>query len=62
MATLLKGAGPDLIIHEWMHSWYQGVLATNESLYPWMDEGLPLCGGKGADFLPKTLHFPRMII
>lgn len=39
MATLVKGAGPELIIHEWMHSWYQGVLATNESKYHWMDEG-----------------------
>jgi hypothetical protein len=39
MATLVKGAGPDLVIHEWMHSWYHGVLANNESLYPWMDEG-----------------------
>ncbi len=26
-------------IHELMHSWYQMMLATNESLYPWMDEG-----------------------
>ena len=26
-------------IHEWMHSWYQMVLGTNESLYAWMDEG-----------------------
>ncbi len=26
-------------VHEMMHSWYQFVLATNESLYPWMDEG-----------------------
>lgn len=26
-------------IHELIHSWYQMVLATNESLYPWMDEG-----------------------
>jgi len=26
-------------IHEWVHSWYQMVLATNEALYPWMDEG-----------------------
>ena len=26
-------------VHELMHSWYQFVLATNESLYPWMDEG-----------------------
>jgi hypothetical protein len=39
MATLLKGAAPDLIIHEWMHSWYQGILGTNESQYAWMDEG-----------------------
>jgi Peptidase family M1 domain len=39
MATLVKGAGLDLVIHEWMHSWYQGMLATNESLYAWMDEG-----------------------
>ena len=39
MATLLKGAGPDVVVHEWMHSWYQGVLANNESIYPWMDEG-----------------------
>ncbi|MFN5422430.1 MAG: M1 family metallopeptidase [bacterium] len=39
MATLLKGAGTSVVIHEWMHSWYQMVLATNESLYPWMDEG-----------------------
>ncbi len=32
-------------IHEWMHSWYQGMLATNESLYPWMDEGFTtFCG------------------
>ncbi|NMM48023.1 M1 family metallopeptidase [Marinigracilibium pacificum] len=26
-------------VHEMVHSWYQGVLATNESIYPWMDEG-----------------------
>ena len=25
--------------HELMHSWYQSVLATNETEYPWMDEG-----------------------
>jgi hypothetical protein len=39
MATLLKGAGNSVVLHEWMHSWYQMILATNESLYPWMDEG-----------------------
>ena len=26
-------------LHELMHSWYQGLMANNESLYPWMDEG-----------------------
>lgn len=26
-------------IHEWMHAWYHTMLATNESLYAWMDEG-----------------------
>jgi hypothetical protein len=39
MATFLKGAGIGTAIHELMHSWYQGMLGTNESLYPWMDEG-----------------------
>lgn len=26
-------------VHEMFHSWYQNVLATNESLLEWMDEG-----------------------
>ena len=26
-------------VHELMHSWYQMVLGTNESLHAWMDEG-----------------------
>jgi hypothetical protein len=44
MATLIMGNGKlnglyGLAAHEWMHSWYQGMLGTNESLYPWMDEG-----------------------
>jgi Peptidase family M1 domain len=39
MATLVKGPGLGTAFHEWMHSWYQMMLATNESLYPWMDEG-----------------------
>jgi hypothetical protein len=37
MATLL--AGPGAWLHEWLHNWYHGVLATNESMYAWMDEG-----------------------
>ncbi|MBO9730539.1 MAG: M1 family metallopeptidase [Chitinophaga sp.] len=44
MGTLIMGNGKmdglyGVAMHEWMHSWYQGMLATNESLYPWMDEG-----------------------
>lgn len=44
MATMITGRrGPRSLVgvsvHEAMHSWYQGVLATNESLYAWMDEG-----------------------
>ncbi len=39
MATLIAGPGIGTVFHEWMHSWYQLMLATNESLYPWMDEG-----------------------
>ncbi|MBI5857601.1 MAG: M1 family metallopeptidase [Sphingobacteriales bacterium] len=37
MATLC--IGPGAALHEWMHSWYYGMLGTNESLYSWMDEG-----------------------
>ena len=39
MGTLLKGPGLGTVFHEWMHSWYQHILGTNESLFPWMDEG-----------------------
>jgi aminopeptidase N len=38
MATLL--AEVPGAMHELMHSWYQGMLATNEGMYPWMDEGM----------------------
>lgn len=44
MATLITGDRPlrsllSVTVHELIHSWYQGALATNESMYPWMDEG-----------------------
>ena len=44
MATLITAHGSfgglvSVIIHEGLHSWYQGMMATNESKYPWMDEG-----------------------
>ena len=44
MCTLILGEGSvaglvDVMAHESAHSWYQAVLASNEALYPWMDEG-----------------------
>ncbi len=27
-------------VHEFVHSWYHGMLATNEGRFPWMDEGM----------------------
>lgn len=39
MATLIKGPWLGTVFHEWMHSWYQHILGTNESLFGWMDEG-----------------------
>ncbi|MEP7320283.1 MAG: M1 family metallopeptidase [Saprospiraceae bacterium] len=44
MSTLIMGEGTltglvGVATHEMMHSWYQGVIGTNESLYAWMDEG-----------------------
>lgn len=44
LATLITGNRPlislvGVSIHELMHSWYHMMLASNESLYPWMDEG-----------------------
>lgn len=37
--TMISSPSLGTAIHEWMHSWYQMMLGTNESLYPWMDEG-----------------------
>ncbi len=44
MATLITGNRSlrslvGVSVHELVHAWYQGVLANNESRYPWMDEG-----------------------
>ncbi len=44
MCTMIAGTGRmgglvSVTVHEAIHNWYYGVLATNESKYPWMDEG-----------------------
>ena len=44
MCTLMLGTGTALSMlkaapHELAHSWFQQILASNESKHPWMDEG-----------------------
>jgi hypothetical protein len=39
MSTLISSASLGTAFHEWMHTWYQMLLGTNEGMYPWMDEG-----------------------
>ncbi|MBK8967695.1 MAG: M1 family metallopeptidase [Saprospiraceae bacterium] len=44
LATLITGnrglnSLVGVAVHEQLHSWYQMILGTNESLYAWMDEG-----------------------
>lgn len=44
MCTLITGERSlgslvGVMAHEASHSWYHGVLASNEALYPWIDEG-----------------------
>jgi len=57
MATLI--IGPGAAIHEWMHSWYYGLLGTNESMYPWMDEGFTQYAEERVTaFLTNSASFP----
>lgn len=59
MATLLAGNG-GAWLHEWMHNWYYGVLATNESEYAWMDEGFTEFATDRAEaFLNNSSGFPH---
>ena len=45
MCTMILGEAKTLegllglMVHEGGHSWFQQILATNESMLPWMDEG-----------------------
>ncbi|MES2627332.1 MAG: M1 family metallopeptidase [Bacteroidota bacterium] len=50
MATLITGKRntaslTGVSVHEVIHSWYQMILGTNESLYSWMDEGFTTYAG-----------------
>ena len=66
MCTLILGEGSatglvSVMAHEAAHSWYQSVLANNEALYPWMDEGFTDFASQEAlsalfDIPLKTVH------
>ncbi len=45
MITVIGGVGSkrtldNIITHEVGHNWFYGILASDERVYPWMDEGL----------------------
>lgn len=62
MCTLILGKGKldgvaGTMAHEVAHSWFQMALASNEALYPWMDEGFTDFAGDEA--LASIAHTPN---
>lgn len=45
-------------VHEAVHSWFQHVLGTNESLYAWMDEGFT---SYTEDYISDQLYKTRLL-
>lgn len=68
MATLINGKRSlrslvGVTVHELIHSWYQGVLGNNESLFSWMDEGFTtFAAAEVMDYLfdDTTLPHPQI--
>lgn len=62
MCTMILGEARSLegllglMIHEGSHSWYQQMLATNESMKPWMDEGFT---SYAEDYIMHVLFPPK---
>ncbi|SEJ50256.1 Peptidase family M1 [Cyclobacterium xiamenense] len=67
MSTLITGHRTlgslvGVMVHELAHSWFQGVLGSNESLYPWMDEGFTTFASNrcmAAIFSEEPSDFPQ---
>lgn len=68
MATLITGKRSlrslvGVTVHELIHSWFQSVLGTNESLFAWMDEGFTsFASAEVMDYLfdENTLPHPQI--
>ena len=61
MATLINGPGLGTVFHEWMHSWYQMMLGTNESMYAWMDEGFTEYSSQLVDdYYTEKVRLPKL--
>ena len=66
MSTLITGERPfaslvGVAVHELFHSWFQGMLGSNESLYSWMDEGFTTFGSNYCmNFLKAQNLMPGM--
>jgi len=75
MITVIADSGDaksldDVITHEVGHNWFYGILASNERIHPFLDEGfnsyyenrymkMYYGGGSYDDFLPKKLYRPE---
>ncbi len=66
MSTLVTGKRSfnslfGVVAHEMAHTWFQFLMATNESLHPWMDEGFTSYISDKAenDILKKGLENPH---
>ena len=53
---LVYGGTEDTAAHELAHQWFQGLLASNEVMYPFLDEGLATWTGMD---LMRALHEAR---
>lgn len=68
MATLITGERNfgslvGVSVHEWMHSWFQMIIGTNEALYPWMDEGFTSFGSaETMNYLKKMKLLPGEVV
>lgn len=40
MVTICASADAGTVIHEVGHNWFQGILGSNERIWPWMDESI----------------------